>query len=128
MATLSVASIAKRAMDKVGAKVSGVIHDATLSRSGPPVYDPETGGFVASTTTDTGRALFDNERPAADLFPDYVPGPGEELAYLEGLAAMVPREGDSLTTAGKVFSILRVGDLLRSGGLYPLVLRSQGAP
>jgi len=125
---LSVAQIAAKAMTAVAGRISGVIHDCTLSRVAEPVYDPSTGGLTSETVTETGRIVFDNERPAADIFPDYVPGPGEELAYIEGLVAMAPRESDSLEAAGKTFAILRVSDLLHSGGLYPVMVRAQSAP
>ena len=76
--------------------------------------------------TDAGRIVFDNQRPATDIFPDYVAGPGEELAYIEGLAAMTPAEGDTVTLAsGKLFAVLRSADLLYAGGLWPVIVRGQ---
>lgn len=124
---LSVASIAKRAYDGVAGKVAGVIHEATLIREGEPTYNPETGQYVSSEETDTGRMIFDNATPLDDAFPDFVPGPGDELAYVEGLANMAPREGDRIEAADKAFAVKKVSDLLRAGAFYPVIVRAESA-
>lgn len=124
---LSVASIAKRAYDGVAGKIAGVIHEATLIREGEPTYDPQTGQFTSSEETDTGRIVFDNAKPLTDVFPDFVPGPGDELAYVEGLHNMTPREGDRIEAVGRTFAVRQVSDLLRAGALYPIIVRAQSA-
>lgn len=125
---LSVASIARRAYDGVAGKITGVIHEATLAQSsGEPVYDPETGQYTSSEVTETCRIVFDNATPLTDTFPDFVPGPGDELAYVEGLSALAPREGDRIEAAGKTFAVKKVSDLLRAGAFYPVIVRAEGA-
>src|SRR5690606_15435600 len=88
----TVASIAKKAMDAVAEKISGVVHSATLTRTTAGEYDPSTGTQTETTETDAGRLVLASETPAADIFPDYVPGPSEELAYIEGLTTLAPAE------------------------------------
>src|SRR5690554_2384662 len=124
---LRVADIAKRAYDGVAGKIAGVIHEATLIREGAPIYDPQTGQFTSSEETDSGRIVFDNAKPLTDAFPDFVPGPGDELAYVEGLTEMTPREGDRIEAADKAFAVKKVSDLLRAGAFYPVVVRAEGA-
>lgn len=124
---LSVATIAKRAYDGVAGKITGVIHEATLKREGEPAYNPETGGYTSSEETEACRIVFDNATPLTDVFPDFVPGPGDELAYVEGLANMAPREGDRIEAADKAFAVKKVSDLLRAGAFYPVVVRAEAA-
>lgn len=123
--TMTVADIAAKALNGVAAKLSGVVHACVVSRETDGVFDPETGTFTSETVTDTGRIVFDNQTPPADLFPDYVPGPGEELAYIEGLTVLAPKEGDALTFDGKTFAILKSSDLLHAGAFYPVIVRGQ---
>lgn len=124
---LTVANIAKRAFDGVAGKVTDVIHEGTLKRVIPGEYDPNTGMVEDETVTDSCRAIFDNQQPLQDLFPDFVPGASDELVYLEGLTEMQPREGDSLETAGRTFAVIRTSDILRAQGLYSMIVRAEGA-
>lgn len=124
---LTVAQIAAKAMTAVSAKVSGVIHAATINRVTPGTFDPSTGAITSTTTTDTGRIVFDNQTPATTIFPDYVPGAGEELAFIEGLTTIAPRADDRIQAADRLFTVLRASDLLHSGGLYPLIVRAESA-
>lgn len=119
---LRVADIAKRAYDDVAGKIAGVIHEGTLKRVGEAVYDPVTGRYEATEETDSCRVIFDNERPVEDLFPAYVPGPKDQLAYIEGLTEMQPREGDTLEATGKSFAVTKVSDILHAGEFYSAIV------
>jgi len=119
----TVASIAKGAMDAVSRKIGGVIHAAMLTRTIEGAYDPATGTQTSTTETDSGRLVLASETPVADIFPDYVPGPSEGLAYFEGLTVLAPAEGDAVTAGGVTYAVLRVRDILGAGGLYALVVR-----
>lgn len=117
----TVASIAKTAMDAVDAQITGVIHDATLTRESEGIYDPDAGTYTPSTEEDTGRAVFASTDAAADIFPEYVIGPSDELIYLEGFTALSPQETDKVTAGGRTLTIMRSRDLLNAGGLYAVM-------
>lgn len=117
----TVASIAKTAMDAVAAQITGVIHDATLTRTTGGEYDPDTGTYTPGETEDTGRAVFASTDAAEDLFPDFAVGPSDELIYLEGFTTLAPQESDKVTAGGKTLTIKRSRDLLSAGGLYAVI-------
>lgn len=117
----AVASIAKTAMDGVAAKVDGVIQAATLTRESEGTYDPDTGTYTPSTEEDTGRAVFASTDAAADIFPEYVIGPSDELIYLEGFTALAPKETDAVTAGGRTLTIMRSRDLLNTGEFYAVI-------
>jgi|SRR5690625_2846215 len=119
---LRVADIAKLAYDGVAEKVAGVIHEGTLKRVMPGEYDPNTGKIEDETVTDLCRVIFDNERPVEDLFPAYVPGPTDQLVYIEGLTEMQPQEGDTLEAVGKSFAVTKVSDILHAGEFYSAIV------
>lgn len=119
---LRVADIAKRAYDGVAGKIAGVIHEGTLKRVIPGEYDPNTGKIEDETVTDPCRVIFDNQAPVEDIFPGFVPGPKDQLAYIEGLTEMQPQEGDTLEAAGKSFSVTKVSDILHAGEFYSAIV------
>lgn len=119
--TISVADIAKQAFDKVASKISGVIQAATITRTVNGTYNPTTGTYTQSTSTDTGRGVFASEDVAKDIFPDYIIGPSDEMIYLEGLKSLAPKETDNLAIGGRTLTIKRVRNLVNSGGLYAVM-------
>lgn len=118
---LSVAQIASMAVSAVSGAVSGAVHAATLARDTIGAYDPETGAHSITTTTQTGRAVLETTKPAQDIFPDYVAGPGDELVFLEGFTSCL--ENDRLTFAGKARTVLRAQDILGAGSIFYAICR-----
>lgn len=124
----TIAQIADKAFSAVAARIGGAVHPMVIKRKSANEYNPATGGWTTLLQNADGRIVFDNATPPADVFPDYVPGPGEELAYCEGLPSLMPREGDSIEAVGKTFSVIRSANLLYAAGLWPVVLRADGVP
>lgn len=118
---LTVAQIADIAMSAVSAQITDAIHAATLSHDTQGAYDFDTGEYTVTTTTETGRAVVDTEKPASDIFPDYVVGPGDELILLEGFTACA--ENHRLTMTGATWHIQRVQDIVAAGTLFYVVAR-----
>ncbi len=122
--SISVADINKWALDAVAGAISGVVHDATMSDNAQGSYDVASGAYSDSSTTYTGgRAVIDTVKPPQDVFPEYVAGPAEQLIWLEGFTT-VAAENWSLTFNGATRQILRVQDVLESGGgFYVLAIK-----
>ncbi len=119
---LNVARIAKMAMDGAAKSITDAIHPATLTRTVQgTVYDPVTGRYPETTTTQTGRAVLDSVRPVQDLFPAYIVGPKDQLVLLEGFTSA--RENDSLTFAGKTMIVRQSQDIVAAGSLFYCVAR-----
>lgn len=118
---LTVAQIAAKAMDAVAAKITDAIHAATLVRTTQGAYNATTGAYATTTATQTGRAVVDTVRPAQDVFPDYVAGPGDELILLEGFTSA--KENDALTFAGRTRTVRQVQDIAAAGTLFYVVAR-----
>ena len=118
---LTVAQIAKKAFDKVGAKITDAIQTATLANDTQGAYNADTGTYTLTTTTETGRAVVDTVKPINDIFPDYTVGPGDELILLEGFTACA--ENYRLTMGGKTWHIRRAQDIVAAGSLFFAVAR-----
>lgn len=125
---ISVAQIAAKAFSGVSGAITGAIHDATLSWSVNPTpstpnasYDPSSGEFTLTPSTDTGRAVVDTVKPISDVFPDYVVGSGDELILLEGFTAC--QEGWQIAFNGGTWHIKQVQDILAAGSLFYVVGR-----
>ncbi|WP_212525854.1 hypothetical protein [Actibacterium sp. MT2.3-13A] len=117
----TVAAIAAAAFDAVAAEVTDAIQSATLTRTTKGAYSTTTATYAETTSNQTGRAVIDTVKPIADVFPDYVAGPGEELILLEGFTSC--REGDTLTFGGRARSVMMVQDILGAGTLFYAVAR-----
>lgn len=121
----TVAEIARSAFDAVLEAIPDAIQDGQI-------FEVVTGAYDSATATRSKyrekrsdcRVLFSTQTPARDLFPDYVQGPGDELAFLEGLS-VVPQEGWVLCT-DKDFKVVRAQDVLRAGPIAWVVVREDG--
>lgn len=114
----TVAEIAAAAFGAVTNAIPGVVQGATLTRRTTGTYNPTTGSHSATTATSPCSVVFDIARPVRDLFPDYVIGPSEKLAYLEGLT-FAPKENDTLSIGG---TVKMVADIAGAGDLYAVIL------
>lgn len=121
MAT-TVAAIADAAFDAVAAKITGVINACTVTRVTNGAYNTSTGTYATTTSNDTGRALVDETKPIADLFPDYVVGPSDTLILCEGLST-APQENDTITIGATTRTITKVRDIVGAGTLFYVVAR-----
>lgn len=92
----TVDAIADAAFDAVALAITDVIYDATIEYETQGVYDPTTGTYTTTTTTLNGRALFDTDTPARDIFPDAVIGSKRQLVLFEGFSEVI-KEGYKLT-------------------------------
>tara|TARA_B100000900_G_scaffold384140_1_gene372720 strand:- start:1789 stop:2160 length:372 start_codon:yes stop_codon:yes gene_type:complete len=92
----TVTKIADAAFDAVDVAVTDVIFDATVTYQTQGTYDPSTGTYSVTTTTLTGRALFDTDTPARDIFPDAIIGSNRQLVLFEGFSETI-KEGYKLT-------------------------------
>jgi hypothetical protein len=124
----TVAEIAALALGAVDSAIPDAVHQATLSWSVNPLpdhpqmaYNPATGTYTKTSASATGRLVVVTEKAPADIFPDYVAGPGDELLMLEGFTAC--KEGWTLTGAGKTWHIRQVQDILAAGSLFYVVAR-----
>jgi len=120
---MNVGDILKKAYDGVSAKLEGVIKPVTITRTTVGSFNPTTGVRTpASTTTQTGRAVVENEQAIRNVFPAYVVTGTERLVLLEGLQ-WAPQEGDTVAVEGlttrKIGAVL---DLLAAGKGYRAVL------
>jgi len=93
----TVDQIAAKALDKVSAKITDVIHPA------------EFGG-------ETGRVVFDREK-APKGWPSPKPQARVQSAWLEGFTSW-PGEGDTFEALGVTYYVLSANDLLRADGFY----------
>ncbi|MCW2309722.1 hypothetical protein [Rhodobium gokarnense] len=116
--TTTVATIAAKAFDGVAAKISGVIQSCTLTRTTQGAYDPSTGSYSTTTSTDTGRGLFDTSTKIEDALPGYIAGPTEKLVWIEGLDTLTPKENDGLTVGASSYTVMHVGDIVGAGSFY----------
>lgn len=116
----TVAEIAKAAFDGASAAIPDSVHVATLSHDARGSYDAAAGTYSTTTTTATGRALIDTVKPIADIFPEYVVGPKDELILLEGFTS-VPEENWKLTIKAKLRTIKAVQDIVQAGSLFYVV-------
>ncbi len=120
----TVASIAKRAFDAVAKRIGGVIHSASLKRSGVTDYDPDTAEINATAQDFPCRVLLADSSAISDVFPDFEVSPADQLAYIEG-SVMVAKENDVLTlSSGEKFQLKTSRDLLNSKQFYAAVVRA----
>lgn len=117
MAT-TVAEIAAAAFTKVNSKISGVIKACTITRTTQGEYDPSTGSYSTTTSTDTGRAVFDTKTKIEDALPGYVAGPTEKLVWIEGLDTITSVENDTIVIGGSNYVIKAVGDVAGAGAFF----------
>lgn len=101
---VTVADIAKKAMDAVQAKITDAIQDVTFG-------------------AETGRIVFDMEK-APKGYPSPTPEQRVESAYLEGLTTW-PIEGDELTTSGVSYYVMATRDIVKAQGIYHVALASE---
>lgn len=118
---LTVGEIAALAFNGVAGAISDAIHNASLSEDTTGAYDVVTGAYAVTTVTAVGRAVVDTVKPIADIFPEYVVGPADELILLEGFTAA--RENMRLTFAGWERHVTAVQDVLNAGSLFYVVAR-----
>nr|WP_309504288.1 hypothetical protein [uncultured Roseovarius sp.] len=117
----TVAEIAAMAFGAVDTAIPDAIHEGTLSYEDRVAYDASTGAYASTEMTDTGRVVVDTSKPATDIFPDYIAGPGDELVMLEGFTTC--KEGWTLTAGGKTWKIRQVQDILAAGSLFYAIAR-----
>lgn len=118
----TVTAIADAAFDAVDLAITDVIFDATISYDTQGVYDPATGSFTVTTTTLTGRALFDTDTPARDIFPDAVIGSKRQLVLFEGFTEII-KEGYKLTVSSVDYDVKAAQKIVGSNSLqYGVVL------
>lgn len=120
----TVTAIADAAFDAVNAAITDVIDDASLSYQTnlSHSYDYTAGNYLQTTTTVTGRALFDTETPAADIFVDAVIGPRDQLVLLEGFS-IAAKEGYKLTVNSVDYEVKSAQNIVGSVSLqYAVVL------
>ena len=100
----TVTAISDAAFDAVDIAVTDVIFDATVTYETQGTYNPSTGTYSVTTTTLTGRALFDTDTPARDIFPDSIIGSNRQLVLLEGFSEVI-KEGYKLTISSIDYEI-----------------------
>ena len=119
----TVTAIADAAFDAVDLAITDVIYDATVAYDTQGVYDPSTGTYTTTTTTLTGRALFDTDTPARDIFPDAVIGSKRQLVLFEGFTEII-KEGYKLTIASIDYDVKAAQKIVGSNSLqYGVVLQ-----
>lgn len=121
---MNIADIAKAAFDGAASAVADSVHTATLSWDVQSSYNTTTGSYAGASPTDTGRLTVASERPAGDLFPDYVAGPNDEMLLLEGFST-APKEGYEVTANGRTWDIQRVQDISAAGSLFYVMGRKK---
>lgn len=118
----TVTAIADAAFDAVNAAITDVIYDATLTSVANGAYNYTTGAYAETETTINGRALFDTETPAADIFGDTVIGPRDQLMLLEGFSSSA-KEGHKLTVNSVDYEVKSAQNIVGSVSLqYAVVL------
>lgn len=124
---VDVASIAKKALDAVAAKVDGVVHSITLTHTDSnPVYDAATGiASPGSPVTAAGRAI-DESGSSINIikstFPWYVITGAERVLFLEGLNR-APVNGDTITGPTLATgTVMAVQDLLGASQAYRVIV------
>lgn len=120
----TVAAIAEQAFNAVATSITDVIHAATLSYdvSAARGYDHKSGKYFSTTTSMTGRCLFDTVKPASDIFPDYTNGPKDELVLLEGFGVLA-KEGWALAVSGETYTIKKAQAIVGVSDLVYAIVR-----
>lgn len=131
----TVAEIAALAVAGVRGAVTDAIKTASLIEISNSFYDTSAARYrTRYEVTGTGNVIVETQKPASDIFPEYVIGPGEQLVFLEGFSTR-PLEGMVLRFAaltvgtetdaspGDDLSILRVQDILGAGSIFYAVIR-----
>lgn len=117
----TVTEIAGRAFDRVSARITDAVHSASIVRTTNGAYNASTGAYATTTATTTGRAVFANETPIEDIFPDYVVGASDQMLILEGFASV--KENDDITIGGVTRTVRRVQDIAGAGSVFYVVAR-----
>lgn len=121
----TITAIADAAFDAVNAAITDVIDDATLTSTTQYEhgYDAIAGEHATTTTTYTGRGLFDTTTPAQDIFGDFTQGPREQMVVLEGFT-VAAKEGWKLTINSIDYTVQRAQTVAGSVSLqYAVVLK-----
>ena len=119
----TVEAIADAAFDAVNLAITDVIYDATVAYDTQGTYNPSTGAYPVTTTTLTGRALFDTDTPARDIFPDAIIGSKRQLVLFEGFSEII-KEGYKLTIASVDYDVKAAQKIVGSNSLqYAVVLQ-----
>ena len=119
----TVTAIADAAFDAVDLAVTDVIFDATVTYETQGTYDPSTGTYPVTTTTLTGRALFDTDTPARDIFPDAIIGSNRQLVLFEGFTEII-KEGYKLTISSVDYEVKAAQKIVGSNSVqYGVVLQ-----
>ena len=119
----SVTAIADAAFDAVTVAITDVIFDATVQYETQGAYDPATGTYTTTTTTLTGRALFDTNTPQRDIFPDEIICSNRQLVLFEGFTETI-KETYRLTISGVVYEIKAAQKIVGSVSVqYAVVLK-----
>lgn len=112
----TVAAIADAALDAVDAAITDAIVAVTVTRTTQGAYNTTTGAYAETNTTETGRSVRMTDRAIADVFPDYVRGPKDQLFLLEGITTL--QEQDKLTIGGTDYRVARWQDIVGAGTLF----------
>lgn len=118
---MDIAEIAALSFDAVSESITDAIHPATLTRETQGGYNTTTGSYATTPTTQTGRVVVDTVKPVADVFPEYVAGPGDELILIEGMTSA--KENDELTFAGRTRVVRQAQDIVAAGSLFYVIAR-----
>ena len=119
----TVEAIADAAFDAVNLAITDVIYDATVAYDTQGTYNPSTGAYPVTTTTLTGRALFDTDTPARDIFPDAIIGSKRQLVLFEGFSEII-KEGYKLTIDSVDYDVKAAQKIVGSNSLqYRVVLQ-----
>jgi|TARA_R110000803_G_scaffold99579_2_gene167688 hypothetical protein len=126
----TVEAISSAAFTAANAAITDVIDDATITYVSQGSYNYTTGTYAVTSTSVTGRALFDTEKPASDsgvssqgIFGDTIIGPQDQLVLLEGFSVEV-KEGFQLTVNSINYEIKTAQKVVGSVSLqYAVVLK-----
>jgi hypothetical protein len=117
----TVADIADAAFDAVADDITDAVHAATVTTTAQGAYNAATGAYSETDSEETGRAVFANERPVRDIFPDYQVGPGDQLLLVEGVTSLA--EGNAVTINSVEYVVRAVQDIAGAGALFYAVAR-----
>ena len=114
--SLTVAQIAARAANAVQGAITDAVHVATLAQITRGADDPDTGQHAITTTTTTGRAVFQGSSPARDPFPGYTIGPNDQIIMLFEMTAV--KKNDRVTIGARTYTIQAVQDVAGAGTVF----------
>ena len=121
----TVEAISSAAFTAANAAITDVIDDATITYVSQGSYNYTTGTYAVTSTSVTGRALFDTEKPASDsgVSSQGIFGPQDQLVLLEGFSVEV-KESFQLTVNSIDYEIKTAQKVVGSVSLqYAVVLK-----